>query len=318
MPERAAEIAGFLRAAGWDDAASTPVAGDLSARRFSRLTGPGGATAILMDAPRDGSTEAFAAMTEWLLRAELSAPEILAGRPEAGLMLLEDFGDAKVSGLLDRRSGPEIRNVCLDLLLHLRTRTSPALARPDPRTLAGWTGLADDWYPGADRAALGRFRSLLETILADLAKVGATVSLRDFHADNLIWLPDREGVRRLGLLDYQDAFLTHPVYDLVSFLTDARTDVPRALRQDMIAEYARRSGDDPAALGAAFATFSAQRNLRILGIFARAALRDGKAFHLPKMPRVYGYLAEALEHPVFSAVRADLLDGLPPPEGAAV
>lgn len=270
-----------------------------------------------MDAPPDGSTTAFVAMTEWLRAAGLSAPEIFCARPEAGLLILEDLGDAKVSSLLSVERRPEIYDACLDLLLHIRACKPPPLARPDARTLAAWTTLADEWYPGADPHALSRFRAVLETVLEEFVAVPPAVSLRDFHADNLMWLSDRERFRRLGLLDYQDAFLTHPVYDLVSLLTDARTDVPRSLREEILKEYARRSGNEPEALASAFAAFSAQRNLRILGIFARAAVRDGKSFHLTKMPRVFGYLSEALEHPIFDEVCDDLLSGLPAPQAGA-
>ena len=126
-------------------------------------------------------------------------------------------------------------------------------------------------------------------------------------------MPERTGVRRLGLLDYQDAFLTHPIYDVVSLLTDARTDIEPEFRAQMIEAYAQRTGRDLAAVKLAFAAFSAQRNLRILGIFARSASRDGKPIHLPKLPRVHAYLIEALQHPVFVSVADDAIAAIPPP-----
>ena len=136
-----------------------------------------------------------------------------------------------------------------------------------------------------------------------MLRAPATVSLRDFHADNIIWLPERTNARKPGLLDYQDAFLTHPAYDLMSLLTDARTDVAPSLRREMIAVYAYRTGDSVEALTEAFSAFGAQRNLRILGIFARAARRDGKTQHLKALPRVYGYLSECCSHPSLAPFR---------------
>lgn len=161
-------------------------------------------------------------------------------------------------------------------------------------------------------AGLAGFREVLLKLLEDALSGGPTVSLRDFHADNLMWLPDRKGIQRFGLLDYQDAFLTHPAYDLVSFLTDARFDVPKALREATIQTYLDRSGDPAEPFHRAFAAMSAQRNLRILGIFAHGAA-SGRGHHLDKLPRVHGYFAEALEHPAFDAVRMETLAALPDP-----
>ena len=109
--------------------------------------------------------------------------------------------------------------------------------------------------------------------------------------------------------------LAHPVYDLVSLLTDARSEISRDTRREYFALYARASGDDIEMLGEAFAAYSLQRNLRILGIFHRAAKVDGKTHHLPKVPRVYRYLKEALEHPRFASLRPHLAKALPEPTG---
>lgn len=310
MSGRERDIRAFLAAAGWETANRVALAGDLSARRYDRLTRDGD-TAILMDADpaHDVSTPAFCAMTRWLRSAGLSAPDILAADPENGLLLLEDLGDSRVSGLPPRERAA-VYPLIIDLLLHLRQQKPPALARPDPSMLIEMTRLADQHYPGLDSDALVPFRALLETVFEDLLTDPTCVSLRDFHADNLMWLPDRTGLARLGLLDYQDAFITHPVYDLVSLLTDARTDIAPAFRQEMTALYAQRSGDHPVRLSLAFAAFALQRNLRILGIFTRSAAQ-GKPAHLPKLPRVRGYIAEALDHPAFAQMKNHVLAAIP-------
>lgn len=317
MTDRQPTIDAFLRECGWSDASRLDMAGDLSSRRYMRLVQPDGRTAVLMDAPPDldSTTPAFIRMTEWLRDSDLSAPEILAHNHQTGLVLLEDLGQAKVSQISsDIRLRDLIYDDVLNLLIRLRHLDPPALSRPDAAQLVAMTRLADDHYPGIAPQALTGFRSVLETVLADLLGETATVSLRDFHADNMLWLPDRKGIRRIGLLDYQDAFLTHPVYDLVSLLTDARTDIPAPFRNRMMADYAHRTGDDPDRLSLAFAAFSAQRNLRILGIFARAAQQHGKTAHLSKLPRVHRHLADALSHPVFDGVRDEALTGIPAPQ----
>ena len=299
----------FIADAGWADATAQPIAGDLSARRYTRLMRPDGQTAILMDARDEDSTPRFVRITHWLRSIEISAPEILADHSAAGLLLLEDLGAEKPKALL---TDPDMCATCLALLLHLRkAEPLPGLPCPGATELADWTSLAEDHYPEAEKPSLRAFRAYLETILQEIMTGPRTPSLRDFHVENLLWLPDRDGIRRLGVLDYQDAFVTHPVYDLVSLLTDARHEVPTALRRQVLASYAKLSGDNPDSLSLAFAAFSAQRNLRILGIFARAASRDGKTHHLDKIPRVRTYLLEALSHPMLAGHRDAVAKALP-------
>ena len=317
MGDREARISRFLDGAGWAGAKRVPIAGDLSARRYFRLTGTGCETAILMDAdPRfDASTPRFVEVTNWLRGADLSVPEILSGAADDGLLLLEDLGDNKVSDVVNAE--PSLRNeiylLSLELIDRVQGRSFDGLHSPGPQELVDLCRIVDEHYPRLDQTRMKPFLTVLETVLTEILTEPPVVSLRDFHADNLIWLPEHAGVRRLGILDYQDAFLTHPIYDVVSLLTDARTDIEPEFRAKMVEVYAQRCGKDLAAVKLAFAAFSAQRNLRILGIFARSASRDGKPVHLPKMPRVYGYLTEALQHPAFAEVAEDTIAAIPPP-----
>ena len=317
MTDRIPLIDSFIERAGWLEAARHPMPGDLSVRRYVRLTKPTGETAMLMDAPpeTDASMPEFLRMTNWLRAAGLAAPSILATDTHSGMLLLEDLGDQKVSDIAS--TDPDLRNkiygVALDILVHIRAQDHAALWRPNASELVKATLLTDEFYPGIQPVALSGLRRILEAMLTDFLGGAVCVSLRDFHADNLMWLPDRAGLKQLGLLDYQDAFLTHPVYDLVSLLTDARIDIDPGFRRQEIALYATKTGDDPDKLGLAFAAFSVQRNLRILGIFTRAARQFGKSRHLPKLSRVHGYLSEALRHPAFASVADEALAAVPRP-----
>lgn len=299
------ELTAFLASAGWAEAAHVPLAGDMSPRRYVRLIRPED-SAVLMVA--DTPQTAFRSMTAWLRDLGLSAPAIFADGAENGVLLLEDFGDLSVTRRLAGAPGdaPAIYADCTSLLMEIRRATSPDLASPGAADLVEWTGLIRH-YPGVDTSALAPLRDVLCDLLEEALTSGVSVSLRDFHADNLMWLADREGVRRFGLLDYQDAFLTHPCYDLVSLLTDARTEVSPALRDATLDAYLATSGDDPDAFRRAFAAFAVQRNLRILGLFSRAGRR------LDALPRVLGYVRQALEHPAFDAVRDRTLAALPEP-----
>ena len=138
--------------------------------------------------------------------------------------------------------------------------------------------------------------------------------LRDYHAENLLWLPGRSGAARVGLLDFQDMLHGHPAYDLVSLLEDARRDVPAALRTALTDRYLARTGADREAFLLAAATLSAQRNLKIVGLFTRLARRDGKPRYLELLPRAWGHLAADLAHPALAPLAGLVAQHMPPPE----
>lgn len=312
MPDRAAAIAAFVAAAGWGDATARPLAGDASARRYLRLSRVG-QTAILMDAAGDAAgTARFAALAGWLTGAGLSAPQVLADAAGDGLLLLEDLGDDLFARLLDRAPEAEERlySATIDLLAVLhRLPPPPDLPVWDAARLGELTEpFVTDFAPlagvGAARAAA------VPGLVADLARAllapPRVACLRDVHAENLIWLPARPGVTAVGLLDFQDAFLGDPAYDLASLLFDARRDLAPGLAERMTARFAAATGADPAALATALALLSAQRNLRILGVFARLAGAGGKPGYLRFVPRVLWHLRGALAHPALGPLAGAL------------
>ena len=159
------------------------------------------------------------------------------------------------------------------------------------------------------------FRQIIRDLCTDVATDRSAMVLRDYHADNLIWLPNRQGVSAVGLLDYQDVLLGHPAYDLVSLLEDARRDTTHELREAMIQRYLDGCPDlDPDAFRQAYAVLGAQRNLKIIGIFTRLAVRDGKARYLSMIPRVWGHLQTDLQHPALAGVSDWIGANVPAPE----
>ena len=308
---RCVERTRFLLDAAWEGATKTDIAGDLSSRAYQRLM-LDGRSCILMDAGNDAaSTHRFLEMSEWLCGNGYSAPKAIAQNPSNGLLLLDDFGDEQLS---KRPDANEQMSRCLSLLADIRTKKPPKLPCPSAHELARMTGLAVH-YPGADAPAIEAFQKHLALCIERVNENRQpSVSLRDFHTENIMWLADKSGLKCLGLLDFQDAILVHPVYDLVSLLTDARRSVSSPDRQSLIKEYAKITGDELVDLQEAFAVYSAQRNLRILGIFANAAINLGKHHHVPNIPRVFNYLTEALEHSVFQDAGRELLAALPKPD----
>lgn len=327
MPDRTAESADFLTRAGWGEATRANLAGDASHRQYERLTRPQtGARAVLMDAPpqKGEDTRPFTAIARHLSAQGLSAPAILAEDADRGFLLLEDFGDGLFARLLDRGKADEhtLYTAATDLLAALHAAPLPAgLGRYDPATMADLACLAFDWYlagsgtpvPAAHREAV---RAEIETVLAHLCPGPDVLVLRDYHAENLIWLPGRAGAARVGLLDFQDARAGHPAYDLVSLLWDARRDVPAEVQEAMLARYIAATGRRDAPFRAAFAALGVQRNLRILGVFARLCLRDGKPGYLDLLPRVWDHLQRGLAHPALAPLKDGPLAALPAPTTA--
>ncbi|WEF24574.1 tRNA (adenosine(37)-N6)-threonylcarbamoyltransferase complex ATPase subunit type 1 TsaE [Paracoccus sp. S3-43] len=313
---RIAARAGFVARAGWGDARVVPLAGDASARRYFRLVGKRG-SAVLMDDP-SGGCAAFLAMTGWLRGHGFGAPAILAQDPAAGLLLVQDLGDDLVARVLERDPAlaPAIYDRIADLLVDLHRHPVPDFVSPlDGPTLADQVGLFAEWYPQAAGAAGGQdIAPLIARLHADLAAdIPPVLSLRDFHAENLVWRGDAP----LGLIDYQDAVTCHPAYDLVSALQDARRDVDPAIEAACVSRYLAATGMDARRFRAAYALLGAQRNLRILGIFTRLCLRDGKPRYLDFMPRVWGYVGRNLAHPALAPL-ARAVHALPAPDAAVV
>ncbi|MCH2094043.1 MAG: phosphotransferase [Rhodobacteraceae bacterium] len=308
-------VCSFLDRAGWGAAESMPLAGDASSRRYERLSGPAG-HAVLMHDPH-GDVELFARLARYLDASGCSAPMILATDPDQGLLLSEDFGDRLVARLCDGDPDVELNlyRAAGELLAHLHQCPPPkGLTRASAATLGQATDLAFVYYvadPAAAAETAARSAELVATAIDAYAPVSDVLVLRDFHAENLIWLPDRSGIRQLGLLDFQDALIGHRAYDLASLIRDARRDVSAAAAQAAIESYF--GGDPTPDFGAALAVCGVQRNLRILGVFARLAQVAGKPRYIDLIPRVWSHLQTDLAHPAMHDLRAFLSRVLPVP-----
>lgn len=315
MPDSSGVVSEFLAGAGWNGASREPIAGDASARRYERLARGPDTAILMMSAPPAPDVVPFMHVAEYLRRLGFSPPEILAADPAAGLLLLEDLGDDIYARLVSRSPDheTEIYAAATDLLVELHRHPPPdAAATYTPRDLADLTGLVWDWYARAPEPE--GLRVALSRLLEAIPDRSAVLALRDYHAENLMWLSGRSAHRRVGLLDFQDAFAGHRSYDLVSLLEDARRDVSPALREEMIKRYIRGSNVGENAFRQAFALFGAQRNLRILGVFGRLSLRDRKPEYLAFAPRVWAHLMRDLEHPALAPIADPILGSLPKPD----
>jgi len=307
----------FLAAAGWPGAQILPLAGDASFRRYFRIE-DGARRAVLMDAPPPHEDpRPFISVGEWLCSNGFAAPQILARDLDQGLVLIEDFGDERVREHLDAAPEQEVAiyERAVDLLADLHALPAQAdLAPYDRAVYQREVGLLTEWFcPAAglevDEAGyVAAWDAVLPIAEQDQAAI-VTV-LRDYHAENIMLLPDRSRSHGLGLLDFQDALAGHPAYDLVSLLQDARRDVSPSVEQAMLARYtvrAKVSGD----FLAAYAVLGAQRNAKIIGIFTRLCQRDGKPRYLDFLPRMWGLLERDLAHPALEPVAKWFAENIP-------
>ncbi|MCO6419536.1 phosphotransferase [Siccirubricoccus sp. KC 17139] len=311
----------FLAAHGYAAAAREPLPADASFRRYIRLRG-GPRPALLMDAPPPEDVRPFALLARHLLAAGLSVPAILAEDAAAGFLLIEDFGEQNHARLLDAGADPlPLYEEAAEALAALHGVSPPpglpvwdaaAMGRATAATFLDW------WWPAAfGRAAPEAVRAELDealhAMLAPFAGARGFVH-RDYFPANLMRLPEREGARRTGILDFQDAALGHPAYDLVSLVEDARREVAPAVRRAAIARYfAARPGLDRGQFLAAMAAHGAQRHLRVAALWVRLAVRDGKPAYLRYGPLCWGLLARSLSQPACAPLR-EFLDRHVPDE----
>ncbi|MEH3146777.1 MAG: tRNA (adenosine(37)-N6)-threonylcarbamoyltransferase complex ATPase subunit type 1 TsaE [Methylobacterium frigidaeris] len=339
---RARSLRVLLDRSGWGEARRELMQGDASSRAYERLVNPDGGRAVLMISPprpdgppvRDGkpysaivklseSVHAFVAVDRALRALGLSAPRILGEDLETGLLILEDLGSEPVVDANGPR--PERYAEAVKVLARLHGTTLPGvlpvsegqdyvLPPYDLDALLFETELLIDWYApavaGTRLTDLARadFLAVWAEALREIEPERPTWVLRDYHSPNLIWLPDRDGLERVGLIDFQDAVLGHAAYDVASLLQDARIDATAEFELRLLGLYARerkvRDAEfDVQGFAHAYAVLGAQRATKILGIFARLDRRDGKSGYLAHLPRIAGYLNRNLAHPALHRVR---------------
>ena len=344
----------FLATSGYADAQRRRMAGDASIRSYARLVRDHHSV-ILMNSPKrpdgpaiyDGKSysaavhlaedvKPFVAIANGLRALGFSAPVIHHADIDIGFLITEDFGDVGVIDGDPPAPIPGRYEIATDLLAALHRQRLPE-ALPlvpqvtyriptfDTDAMLVEISLMLEWYlPDRGVKLTNNLRAefvlLWRNLLQEPASVASTWMLRDFHSPNLIWLDDRAGIARIGLLDFQDTVLGPSAYDLVSLLQDARIDVPEMLELTLLTRYirARREAEekfDPAGFAATYAIMSAQRNTRLLGTFARLNRRDGKPQYLRHQPRIWTYLNRSLAHPALASVREWYVTNVPPPAG---
>ncbi|WP_458792128.1 aminoglycoside phosphotransferase family protein [Yoonia sp. MH D7] len=299
----------------WASWARAPIAGDASSRRYFRLSQNGQPTAILMDDPtRD--TQRFADIAQFLTASRLSAPEILYHNPNDGVMIITDLGQTDFATHIISTPQDEVSlyTAATDILSVIHTlRPALSLGKIDKTTAPEMINVAAMHYAPTP-IHLDTLHRAMQNAFVNHVDPTLHLALRDFHAENLIWRTNLHGPSRVGLLDFQDACFAPAGYDLMSLLRDARRDVDPDIATHCIAQFCQSINIASAQL----ACISAQRNLRILGIFARLAKQHGKTKYLSLLPRVWAHLMTDLAHPALTDLRNTVLFALPPPDATTL
>jgi len=353
--QRMKAIRSLIDLAGFGPAQRRHLQGDASSRTYERLIGAK-RQGVLMNAPRrpDGppvragkpysavahlaeDVNAFVAMARGLKARGFSAPTIYAADLNAGLLVIEDLGNDGVLAGMPAAPVPERYELAADVLASLHGLDLPETLTVSPEiehhlpaydieALLIEAELLLDWYlpyrnaPAISETARAAFRQLWTAALKDPLAQKPVWVLRDYHSPNLMWLPERDGLARIGLLDFQDAVMGPPAYDLASLAQDARVDVPEELELALVGRYikARRHGDpafDVRGFAASYAVMGAQRATKILGIFARLDRRDSKPHYLRHIPRIWTYLQRSLAFTALADLKAWYDEHVPAPEG---
>jgi aminoglycoside/choline kinase family phosphotransferase len=294
----------FLATAGWGEAAIAPLPGDASFRRYFRVKQPNGVIGMLMHAPPpEEDPRPFLAVAHWLENNGLRAPHVIAEDAGAGWVLLEDFGDWRIREWLDAKPEDEVRlyQGAVNALVALHRLPPGPFAPYDLAEYQREAGLFVEWFCPAKGLDVETrdWRAAWDVVLAPVIarQQPGVVVLKDYHAENIMLPPD--GTQ--GLIDFQDALVGHPAYDLVSLLQDARRDVPPMIERAMLDRYIA-AAQPGAEFEADYAVLGAQRNAKIVGIFTRLAKRDGKPRYLELIPRVWAHLERDLQHSALKPV----------------
>lgn len=318
----------FLQSCELGQIQRIPIKGDASYRKYERILTSNNSY-IFMDAPPEfEEVTSFIKVTGFLRDKGLSAPKIFKIDVENGFLLLEDFGDKLYTNLLSneketlKSNGLEtdLYEKAIDALIYLHKQSVSDINLPlyDELTLIKESLRFIEWYVEVlngekiSKELQEEFVVILKHLLSTTKIHNNVVVLRDYHASNIIWLESREGYRKAGLLDYQDAVIGSPVYDIVSLLEDARRDVSSNVSELMITRYLKEFPEYTRKdFMADFAIYGIQRNLKIVGFCAAQAAKNKNPFYLTLLPRVWKYIHNDLKHPLLLPLKSWLMKVIP-------
>ncbi len=295
----------FLQQAGWGDADRALLARDASFRWYDRLN-KSGETRVLMNAPKPENPAVFAKVDRLLESVGSTVPHIYAEDFDNGFLLLEDFGDNTFTRLIAKgHDEKELYTRAVTELINIQKKIDGAngLQPYDDELMGFEASLLPDWYikhvvgTTLSDEAMTEFKALWQELFDIIHTVPNTLNLLDYHVDNLMITPDN----RCGLLDFQDARFGPVTYDLASLLEDARRPVPADIQEDMLDLYFKELPQfDTPEFRKSYPLMAVQRHTKVIGIFIRLCVRDGKDRYLKHVPFVWSLLEKHLDNPLLA------------------
>ena len=273
--------------------------------------------------------EAFVAVAGHLSGLGLSAPVVLGHDVGAGFAVVEDLGDSLFARVVEHGEDEVALYRCAGAVL-AAVQSAPAPSRLegygtswplltyDETAMAVNADLFVEWAPLlAKEVRIGpvmasRWEGVRDRVIAQAMAFPRVLTIRDFHAENLIWLPHRTGLAQVGLLDFQDAVLGWAGWDFMMLLQDARRDVGRLAQIAAVQGFLERTGGLESRLQEEISVLGALNSLRLLGLFSRLVIRDGKPRYGEFMGRVWRTLAQNLRHPSLREL-ADFVESVAEP-----
>ena len=308
--ERTNLMHSFLQKNHLDEKPFKWITGDASFRRYARI-GEGNDTVILMDSPPSdvppfGKTEEFVIIDKILVNAGLSAPKIYDVDLDNGFMILEDLGDDSYAEMLAKGADEySLYKAAVDALIEIaKIKDVQNVAPYDTEVIHYGAGLFTDWFmpavlgKGTDESVRQEYFDIIDALFDSIKQAPSGLMLADYHIRNLMYLHDREGFKSCGLLDFQDGTVGPIAYDLMSLLEDARRDVPSQLQKELLQYYLDKMHfENNDLFMKSYHITAIKRHLRVIGIFARLKIRDGKNEYWEHIPRVWRLLETHLDLP---------------------
>lgn len=299
-----------------DNKASTDLSNvlgnDASFRTYYRLTKP--TQTLLMDSPAAHEPVApFVKIAKHLKSMDISAPEIVAEDSENNFLIIEDFGTDMFSTLMEKGDKTEdLYGLAVDVLAHLHNHSRATWVDIPEYTTESFieeTGRTLNWYypviagEKPSQEMKKRWVEAWTSVFKALPAIENTLVLRDFHCDNLMLIDGRDGMKACGVLDFQDGLIGAMPYDLVSILENDRRAVPEDMQQRLLNRYFEKANvKDRGGFMQWYRVLSAQRQSKILGLFYRLYIRDGKQGYLKFIPQVCHLLNQSLKDPILAPV----------------
>ena len=301
-------VANFLKKNNLNKISITALKNDASKRRYYRFNNYK-KNVLLMDSSLEKKTISnFILISNWLIKNNFSAPSIYLKDKTHGLLLLEDFGLTKFSIILKKNNTKKLYfyKKAIDVLIELSKQRPPSFLKSyDKKTYIKELNLFLVWYPNHkyDNEEINAWNAIWKDLLKKIDKNHTSIVLRDYHIDNIFYLAKRKKIRDIGLIDYQDALIGHPSYDLVSLLQDVRTFISQKDQKYLYNYYLSKSKYNFKEFRQTYLILGTQRLIKIIGIFKRLNLQDNNKAYMKFLPRTFKLLFENLQDPIFKDLK---------------